>query len=48
LGGVADDDVEHALNICRRAADNSQDFAGRGLLLRGLAKFLRLRGDRLL
>ena len=40
--------IEHCLQITRRLGNHAQDFARRRLLLRALANFLRLHGDRLL
>ena len=46
--GALHNRIEHRLQITRRLRDDPQDIAGRRLLLRALANFLRLRGDRLL
>src|SRR5262245_23502270 len=40
--------IEHGLKVRRRAGDHPKNVAGRGLLLRTLANFLRLCRDRLL
>ena len=46
--GALHNRIEHRLQITRRLRDHAQDLAGRRLLLQRLAKFSRLRGDRLL
>ena len=40
--------IQHRLNVRRRAGNHAQNLARRRLLLRALANFLRLRGNRLL
>ena len=37
--GALDDGVEHRLHVRRRAADDAEDFRGRGLMLQRLAQF---------
>jgi hypothetical protein len=38
LGRTSCDDVQDGLDLCRRAGDNAENFAGRGLLLKRLGK----------